>query len=159
MTGWILADAGVPEAEVIAALMAETVRETWSAGDIVRVLALPGAGARLAIDGRAGPPDPVGYALYRVAAAACELLSIGVVAGHRRRGVGRGLLADISARAVAGGSDRMYLDVAEDNAPAVAFYLALGFVRVGRRPDNYAGADGSRRDALVLARSGLAGGE
>ncbi len=159
MTAWSLTEAGLPEAEVIAALISETVRETWSARDIARLLALPGAGARRALDGRDGQSDPVGFALYRVAADKCELLSIGVVAGRRRRRLGHGLLAGVLAHAVAAGADRMYLEVAEDNAPAVAFYLAQGFVRVGQRPDYYVGADGLRRDALVLARTGLAGGE
>ena len=40
----------------------------------------------------------------------------------------------------------------EDNAPARALYARFGFREVGRRAAYYAHADGSRGNALILAR-------
>ncbi len=40
----------------------------------------------------------------------------------------------------------MFLEVATDNAPALALYTAAGFVEVGRRRRYYAGGS----DALVM---------
>ena len=54
------------------------------------------------------------------------------------------------AHAVAGGGvDRMLLEVRTDNAGAMAFYAARGFVEVDRRPRYY--RDGAT--AAVLRRS------
>ena len=53
--------------------------------------------------------------------------------------------------AAARGAVRVFLEVADDNAAARALYARAGFVEAGRRPGYYAGADGERRDALLLA--------
>ncbi|MFA4893699.1 GNAT family N-acetyltransferase, partial [Brevundimonas sp.] len=53
--------------------------------------------------------------------------------------------------AAARGARRLFLEVAEDNEAARALYGRAGFSEAGRRPRYYARADGSRRDALLLA--------
>ena len=49
------------------------------------------------------------------------------------------------------GATRMALEVAVDNAPAIALYRALGFVTVGRRKGYYARAGGGAIDAAIMA--------
>jgi ribosomal-protein-alanine N-acetyltransferase len=71
--------------------------------------------------------------------------------GARRHGVGTELVARGAAEAAARGAKRLFLEVADDNAAARALYARAGFAEAGRRPRYYARADGSRRDALLLA--------
>jgi [ribosomal protein S18]-alanine N-acetyltransferase len=80
---------------------------------------------------------PAGFALMRVAADEAEVIAIGVRPAQQRRGVGRVLLEEIVARAARAGAARLFLEVAEDNAPARALYAAAGFAQVGRRPNYY----------------------
>ena len=67
---------------------------------------------------------------------------------HRRAGVASALLDEVLALAAAGGADRVLLEVREDNADALAFYAARGFVEVDRRRRYY--RDGAT--AVVLRR-------
>ena len=47
----------------------------------------------------------------------------------------------------------MFLEVAKDNAPALALYERFGFVQVGERAGYYRRADGSRATAIVMRKS------
>ena len=49
-----------------------------------------------------------------------------------------------------GEAKRIFLEVAEDNAPAVALYRKLNFVEVGRRKRYYERPGGEAVDALTL---------
>jgi ribosomal-protein-alanine N-acetyltransferase len=46
----------------------------------------------------------------------------------------------------------MFLEVAEDNAPALTLYERFGFVKVGERAGYYRRADGTRATALVMRK-------
>ncbi|HWB77792.1 MAG TPA: ribosomal protein S18-alanine N-acetyltransferase [Nannocystaceae bacterium] len=67
-----------------------------------------------------------------------HLLRIAVAPEHRRRGLARVLVRTVLARAAELGCTHVDLEVAADNAPALALYHALGFVEVGRRTGYYA---------------------
>jgi len=60
-------------------------------------------------------------------------LGMSVRASHRRRGIGRALLAEGIAWAKKAGITRLELFVFADNAPAIALYEAVGFQQEGRR--------------------------
>ena len=45
-----------------------------------------------------------------------------------------------------------FLEVAADNAPAIALYTATGFRQSGTRRAYYAHPDGTRSDAIVMTR-------
>ena len=60
----------------------------------------------------------------------------------RRRGLGRGVLHALAAWGRARGATRAYLQVVEENAPAVAFYTAAGFSTVYRYHYRDAGSGG-----------------
>ena len=91
----------------------------------------------------AGDPDVVGYVVTRPAGDVVDLMRIGVDRSSRRRGLARALLAEVASDV------RMLLEVSAENAGAMAFYAAEGFVEIARRKRYY--RDGS--DAVVMERT------
>ena len=53
-------------------------------------------------------------------------------AGGRRCGLGRALIGDVVDWARAQGFGRVALEVADQNAPAIALYAAMGFQATGQ---------------------------
>ena len=88
----------------------------------------------------AADPDVRGYVVTRPAGDAVDLMRIGVAPSSRRRGLARALLGSVTSDV------RMLLEVSADNAGALAFYAAEGFVEIARRRRYY--RDGS--DAVVM---------
>jgi [ribosomal protein S18]-alanine N-acetyltransferase len=132
------------EVGALHALYTECFEEPFAEASLRTLLASPGMWAALAWppsskDGRSPTrvPSPAGFAIARHAADEAEIVSIGVRAAARRTGVGAALLADVMARSVAHGAAAIFLEVAEDNAAAIALYLSAGFEKVGRRPGYY----------------------
>ncbi|WP_439470421.1 GNAT family N-acetyltransferase [Brevundimonas sp.] len=94
--------------------------------------------------------SPDGFILMRAIADEAEILTLAVRPEARGRGQGARLVADGAAGASARGADQVFLEVAEDNAPARRLYLRAGFVETGRRPGYYSRPDGSRVAALLF---------
>ena len=92
--------------------------------------------------------DVVGHAVVSVVADISELQRIAVDPFHRRDGLATRLLDEVVALAREEGADRLLLEVREDNAGAIAFYAARGFVEIDRRRRYY--RDGAT--AVVLER-------
>jgi len=90
----------------------------------------------------------VGYAAASLFADVSELQRIAVESTERRTGVASALLRRIEEEARLRYSERLLLEVREDNAAACAFYAARGFRELDRRPRYY--ADGTT--AVVLAK-------
>lgn len=95
----------------------------------------------------------VGHAVASVVADIAELQRIAVDPAYRRTGLASELLDAVVAAARTGGADRLLLEVREDNAGALAFYAAHGFVEVDRRRRYY--RDGA---TAVVMRFGLGPG-
>ena len=132
----------------LARLHARCFFDAWGVSMLRQVMAMPGAFGLVARWG--GHGAMIGFALSRVVADECELLSLGVSPEHRDRGVGRILLEATIDRCRAMGAQRFFLEVAEDNEPAIRLYHSFGLVPVGRRPEYYENADGSRTAALTM---------
>jgi ribosomal-protein-alanine N-acetyltransferase len=142
-------DATPVHAEVLAAVHdACFPGESWSADAMRSILAIPGTFGTIALD---EDEAPLGLILARAAADECEILTLGVLPGHRREGIGERLLAGVLARAAERGAAKVFLEVAEDNGAALGLYTRSGFAAVGRRPDYYRGPNGHRA-ALTLRR-------
>lgn len=103
----------------------------WSAAGWQGELAAPDRVVLVAADGS----GLLGVITVRCSDVA-ELNRIVVAPRARRRGVARALLAAAGDRLPAG---ECWLEVAQDNAAALGFYRAEGFVEVGRRPRYYPG--------------------
>jgi ribosomal protein S18 acetylase RimI-like enzyme len=93
----------------------------------------------------ASDPGVVGYVVTASAGDVVDLQRIAVHPSRRRQGLARTLLA---RACVDLDGDRLLLEVAAGNAPALAFYAAEGFAEVARRRGYY--RDGS--DAVVMQR-------
>jgi ribosomal-protein-alanine N-acetyltransferase len=98
-----------------------------------------------------GTPDIIGYAASSLFADVAELQRIAVATAARRTGVASRLLARVEEEARLRYSERLLLEVREDNAAACAFYAARGFHELDRRPRYY--ADGT---TAVVLEKGLA---
>lgn len=128
--------------EALAAIHAEAFETPWDAASLSALLASPGVFVVAEADG---------FILIRVVADEAEILTLAVRPPAWRGGLGARLVEAAVVRAAALGAERMFLEVAEDNAAARALYARAGFHEAGRRRGYYARADGSREDALVLA--------
>ena len=82
--------------DVVAKLHARCFYDSWDSTMISQVLDMNGAFGFVAR--RAGYGSIIGFALSRIAADECELLSLGVAPEHRARGIGAKLLRDAMAR-------------------------------------------------------------
>lgn len=94
-----------------------------------------------------------GFALTRTVAGEAELLTIAVPPEGRRKGLGARLLRQAEAAASTLGATEMFLEVAADNAPAIALYTAAGFVRAGIRRGYYRDGGGPATDAFILRKT------
>lgn len=91
---------------------------------------------------------PGGFALWRAVAGEAELLTIATDPAHQRQGIATGLMRQWMQTA-ATQADTAFLEVAADNAPAIALYSAFRYETVASRPRYYA-RPGTHVDALVM---------
>jgi [ribosomal protein S18]-alanine N-acetyltransferase len=91
--------------------------------------------------------EPAGFCVWsKVAPDEAEILNLAVEPARRRRGVGGALLAAVSRAARA----TLFLEVAESNAGAIAFYRSAGFEPLGIRKGYYAQGN---INAVVMKKS------
>lgn len=148
-----LQSAGLLDAPVIAALQNDIFPdEPWSQDAVSKLIGGPGAIAWIAAGRDYGEVMPVGFAIGRIAADEAEVLTIGVLAEARDKGLGRRLIEAVADKAKASGAVRLHLEVSEANAAARHLYRALDFREVGRRHGYYVAGKGVPADALLLAR-------
>jgi ribosomal-protein-alanine N-acetyltransferase len=133
------------DAPAMAQAHAQAFDRPWEAAAFADLMAGPGVFGLIARD-----DAPRGVILCRVAAGEMEVLTIGVDPAARRAGLGKALVAAALGAARQAGAEAAFLEVAADNAAAVALYAGLGFRRAGLRRAYYDRGDGERADALVM---------
>lgn len=121
-----------------------TTPRPWSEAEFAALLASPLVFAL---------SEPGGFLLGRAVAGEAELLTVAVAPDQRRKGHGAALVRAFLQEAEARNADSAFLEVAADNAPAIALYAAAGFIPAGKRRGYYTGLDGRAQDALILVRS------
>lgn len=139
------------DSAALSALHAEDFARPWTEDEFEALLSQDTVFGFAAV--AEGVPDapPWGFVLARSAAGEAEILTITVSRSCRRRGIGHALMDAVLRTLHAGRVEALFLEVDENNAPAVALYRRLGFREVGRRPGYYAHAAG-RTHALVMRR-------
>jgi ribosomal-protein-alanine acetyltransferase len=90
-----------------------------------------------------------GYAVLMPALETADVLTIAVAPGHQRQGLGRSLLSAMRDWGRSHGVQRIFLEVRESNAPAIALYRSSGFRQIARRGGYYRTAEGTE-DAFVM---------
>ncbi len=93
------------------------------------------------------------FAVGRVVADEAELLTIATDPQMQGQGLGRACLLRYESLAVAKGATSFFLEVADDNAPALALYRRAGYQEAARRRGYYHVPDGRRLDALILRKT------
>lgn len=97
---------------------------------------------------------PHGFALTRTVAGESELLTLAVDPAHQRNGIARQLMtAWLTTLATDPAVETAFLEVAADNAAALALYADFQFIHSGQRKAYYARADGPAVDAVVMKRA------
>jgi ribosomal-protein-alanine N-acetyltransferase len=94
----------------------------------------------------------IGFIISRLAADEAEILSVAVDPSWRGRGLSRTLLATHLGHLAGHGIRTVFLEVEENNAPAVRLYRRVGFQTVGRREQYYRDPNGQHLNALVMQR-------
>lgn len=144
----LLQPLGPLDLAVAAAVHAGCFESAWNEAAMAEILAMPGSFGALALVG----DQPVGLVIVLAVATEAEILTLAVLPKFRRRGMASRLLAWAIDRLSGSGSQRLLLEVAEDNVAARALYGKLGFAQVGHRPSYYRRLAGTAA-AMVLART------
>ena len=158
MIGWLsrllapatrsIEPAAMRDATTLSQLHRASFHRGWGAGEFETMLAERTTFAQRLMRGR----TVIGFIISRLAADEAEILSVAIAASERGRGYSRELLANHLGHLAGLGIRRVFLEVEENNEPAVRLYQRAGFQVVGRREQYYRDADGAKLNALIMQR-------
>lgn len=158
MTGWLsrlfappttaIEPATMRDAARLAQLHRASFHRGWGEGEFETLLAGRNTLTQRLMLGRV----PIGFIISRLAADEAEILSVAVAKAQRGRGYSRELLANHLGHLAGRGIRSVFLEVEENNQPAVRLYQRAGFQTVGRREQYYRDQDGARLNALIMRR-------
>ena len=150
--GTLMRPALVMDGARMAAIHAEGFAVGWGRLDIEQMV-LTGDVADVLISQGVLGDIVTGFAISRAVLDEAELLTIALDREVRGRGLAAPLLRRHAERVRRAGAASLFLEVAADNAPALALYRGLGMVEIGRRKGYYPALDTApqtRRDALTM---------
>ncbi|WP_309084315.1 ribosomal protein S18-alanine N-acetyltransferase [Chelativorans sp.] len=140
------------DCRALAELHRDDFARPWTDGEFESLLGDDTVFGFAAIEEGHPASKPCGFVLARLAAGEAEILTIAVARQVRRRGIGRMLMDAVLRTLHAERAEALFLEVDENNAPALALYRRLGFRQVGHRPDYYRDANARRSHAIVMRR-------
>jgi ribosomal-protein-alanine N-acetyltransferase len=144
----VVTDATPKDAADIGRLHGASFRRGWSEDEIERLLLDKSVITHRATIGRAF----AGFVMSRIAAGEAEILSIAVAARRKGKGLAGRLLRHHLGRLAAMAVRAVFLEVDENNTPAIRLYRKAGFREVGRREGYYPTPGGKPSNALILRR-------
>lgn len=127
------------DAKLLARLHATSFDDAWSETFFDAMLGQLGVTALATADG---------FILMRCVAGEGEVLTLAVDPAARGQGLGYRLVEAGLVLALAHAATRCFLEVAEDNAPAIAIYKKAGFVTISARKNYY--SRGSEKIGALL---------
>ena len=146
MTAAELVPSDPASGDVLAVLHGRVFAQGWPASAFHALLQIPGTQALVMLDA----VGPVGFVVVRSVLDEAEIITIGVLPDHQRRGHARSLMETVCLRMAAAGVTSLFLEVSAVNVAARHLYEQLGFAVVGQRKGYYERAGGQADDALVL---------
>jgi len=90
----------------------------------------------------------VGYICFSQVIDECHILNVAVSPQFREKGIARKMFDFLFSLGEKDGFNFYYLEVSENNLPAISLYKKLGFKTLGRRKKYY--EDGS--DAIIMVK-------
>jgi len=136
-------------AELLAAIHAECFPRYWNSSEFTDFFSVPGTQAVLA---EVAGGKPAGMLVYRLQFEQADILTLAVLPAFRGQGVATQLLAHGLEAVQRYGAQKMFLEVEDGNAAALALYEKAGFSHLSRRKLYYRQKDGSFTDALVMTK-------
>ena len=94
----------------------------------------------------------VGFAVSRIGADEAEILSVAIDPQCRGHGLSQNLLLVHLGHLAGRGVRTIFLEVEENNRPALSLYKRAGFTVVGRRERYYQEPGGEQLNALLMRR-------
>lgn len=130
-----------PDALAALCARAYTHMAPWSAPALAGML--DQTGTILTLSGPA-------FVLGRVVLDEAEVLALATDPHHQRQGHAARAFDDFAAQAADRTAERLFLEVAADNAPALRFYTRMGLATAGRRRAYYRRDAAPAADALIM---------
>ena len=135
--------ATLADCEVITEIHQKSFADGWSLAEFKKFLSQDNVRAYVA--------GEVGFLLIRIAADEAEIITIATLPEFRRQSIAKELLLTASKELVRQNITTLYLEVNENNQPAIALYDSLGFEQTAIRK-NYYKTLGGRENALLFRR-------
>ncbi|MDJ0613394.1 MAG: N-acetyltransferase [Rhizobiaceae bacterium] len=149
----VVEDAEEGDVSHLADIHREGFTQAWSDGELAKLIANDSYFCLVAREkGKSGKP-PSAFVLVRTAADEAEVITIATRKSVRRKGAARQLLDAAVRKLQADRAISLFLEVDENNDPAISLYRKLGFKTVGERKGYYASQDREKPStALVMQR-------
>jgi ribosomal-protein-alanine N-acetyltransferase len=141
---------GAERAEDCERLHASSFAFPWSKIDFENYLADQHVIADGAVSEGGRKEEVAGFIMSRLTPPDAEILTFAVDPARRGAGIGKELLNRHIINLERGGARLVFLEVGEDNAPALSLYERAGFKIIGRRENYYLRPNGERQAALTL---------
>jgi ribosomal-protein-alanine N-acetyltransferase len=125
---------------------------SWQPERVTRTMRRSDTTTLVACDGR----RVIGFAIMQFGDEHAHLSLLAVSASHRRRGVGKRLMAWLTESAYTAGIAVIHLELRTANQAARRFYRALGFVEGAYIPGYYCGREMALRMLRELRSPGIA---
>jgi [ribosomal protein S18]-alanine N-acetyltransferase len=136
--------ASVQDIETLASIHQQSFETGWDATALNSILSVPGADAMVVeLSGTI-----YGFVQFQWVAGEAEINTLCVLPSYRRQNFGSDLLQGLITELQHFGTSKLFLDVAEDNAAALALYSRFGFQRTGLRKRYYSNG----RDAVTMVK-------
>lgn len=133
--------------EIISSLHSACFKEFWNEKSISEILNMAGV---IGFIISTGNEKPEGFILLRAMADEAEIISIGVIPTARKKGLASALLKKSIESAAVRDATKIFIEVAENNKAAIAFYETFGFKIVGKRPGYYKRSI-KKEDAIIYS--------
>ena len=133
---WFVSEAGEDDLPALAEIHEASFPHGWDADTLHRML--DGGMFALVARREGGHSEPRGFVLVRAIGDEAKIITVATDPAARGKGVGRALMDEAIRRLQRDRVSRLFLEVSERNAPALALYRALGFRKIGERKAYYA---------------------